>query len=39
MGINVDDPTFDISQFEVQNPRPPKNRGYGMPQAAPIRAP
>ena len=24
MGINVDDPGFDIRQFEVPNPRPPK---------------
>jgi hypothetical protein len=31
MGINVDDPNFDISQFEVPNPRPPKARGYGLP--------
>ena len=24
MGINVDDPKFDIALFEVPNPRPPK---------------
>ena len=41
MGINVDDPNFDISKFEVPNPRPPKTRGWvGGPQShAPIRPP
>ena len=28
MGIDIDDPSFQISDFDVPNPRPPKNRGY-----------
>ena len=31
MGIDIDDPNFTIADYDVPNPRPPKNRAAGMP--------
>jgi hypothetical protein len=39
MGIDIDDPKFDIKKFEVPNPRPPKQRGWTGPPPVAIRPP